>query len=63
MDIFLTYYSEHFKQNPKSLSYLGLILHTVKSSQFVSFGVFDMSEINEQRFVKTLKIALLILIS
>jgi len=40
--------SKYFKQNPKSLTYLNLILHMVKSSQFISFTVFDMSEINKQ---------------
>lgn len=43
--------SEYFKQNLKSLSYLSLILHVVRSSQFVSCAVFDMSEINEQQRV------------
>lgn len=40
---------EYFKQNSKSLSYLGLRLHVVKSSSFVSFVVVDMPEINVQR--------------
>lgn len=41
--------SDYFKQNPTSLFYFGLILHRVKLSQFISFAVFHVSEINKRR--------------
>lgn len=37
--------SDYFQQNPKSLSQFNM----VKSSRFVSFVIFDMFRINEQR--------------
>jgi len=41
--------NEHFKQKPNTLFYLCLILHAIRSSQFISFAIFDMFKINEQR--------------
>lgn len=41
---------EHFEEYPKS--YLSLISHVVKSRQFISFAVFDLSEINERLCIK-----------
>lgn len=41
--------SEHFKQNPKSLTHFSLMLHMYTSIQFVSFAVVDGFKINELR--------------
>lgn len=48
--MYLTHVLVNILNNIQSrVSYLGLILHTVESSGFVSFAVFDMAEINERR--------------